>query len=56
VLLYKDAQRVIAQNAASVFLQDIIYYKAFRAGAFDGVVNYTLYVIDFASIYGIQKN
>ena len=53
---YKEAQRIIADNAASVYIQDILYYIALRAGAFAGVLNYPLYVIDFASIYGIDKN
>ena len=54
--LYREAQRVITANAASVFIQDIFYFKVFRSGAFAGVLNYPLYVIDFASIYGIEKN
>jgi peptide/nickel transport system substrate-binding protein len=56
IRLYREAQRIVAQNAASVFIQDILYFKAFRHGAYDGVLNYPLYVIDFASIYGIKKN
>ncbi|MDR0486695.1 MAG: ABC transporter substrate-binding protein [Treponema sp.] len=56
VELYREAQRIIASNAASVYLQDIFYFKVFRGGAFGGVLNYPLYVIDFASIYGIEKN
>jgi peptide/nickel transport system substrate-binding protein len=56
IRLYKDAQRIIAENAASVYIQDILYYKAFRKGAFAGVLNYPLYVVDFAPIYRIQKN
>jgi peptide/nickel transport system substrate-binding protein len=50
--LYKEAQRIISANAASVYIQDIFYCKAFRKGKFAGVINYPLYVIDFASIYG----
>ena len=56
IRLYKDAQRVITQDAANVYIQDILYFRAFRGGAFGGVLNYPLYVIDFASIYGIDKN
>jgi len=56
IQLYKEAQRVITQDAANVFIQDILYPKAFRGGAFAGVLSYPLYVTDFASIYGIQKN
>jgi len=56
IQLYKDAQRVITGDAANVYIQDIFYYRAFRSGAYSGVLNYPLYVIDFASIYGIDKN
>jgi len=56
IQLYKEAQRVITQDAANVFIQDILYPKAFRGGAFGGVLSYPLYVTDFSSIYGIQKN
>jgi len=52
IALYKEAQRVISDNAASVYIQDILEFKAFRAGAYDGVLNYPLYVSDFASMYG----
>ena len=51
ISLYKEAQRIVSNNAASVFIQDIIGFKAFAGGRFGGVVNYPLYVIDFASIY-----
>jgi peptide/nickel transport system substrate-binding protein len=53
--LYREAQRIISDNAASVYIQDIFYFMAFRGGAYAGAVNYPLYVIDFASIYGIEK-
>jgi peptide/nickel transport system substrate-binding protein len=56
IRLYKEAQRVITQDAANVYIQDIFYYRAFRKDAFGGVLNYPLYVIDFASIYGTGKN
>ena len=49
--LYKEAQRIISENAASVYIQDIFSFKAFKAGQFDGILNYPLYVIDFATIY-----
>jgi peptide/nickel transport system substrate-binding protein len=54
--LYKDAQRIITENAASVFIQDILYYKVFRSNAFAGVKNYPLLVVDFSSIYRIWNN
>jgi peptide/nickel transport system substrate-binding protein len=54
--LYKDAQRIITENAASVFIQDILYYKVFRSDTFAGVKNYPLLVVDFSSIYRIRNN
>ncbi|MCL2007884.1 MAG: ABC transporter substrate-binding protein [Treponema sp.] len=49
--LYREAQRIISENAASVFIQDILGFRAFSSGRFGGVLSYPLYVIDFASIY-----
>jgi peptide/nickel transport system substrate-binding protein len=51
---YKNAQRVIVENAASVYIQDIFYSKVFSGGLFEGDLNYPLYVIDFASFYRIK--
>ncbi|MCL2810175.1 MAG: ABC transporter substrate-binding protein, partial [Treponema sp.] len=45
--LYKNAQRIIAENAASLYIQDILYFIALKGGAFGGVLDYPLYVIDF---------
>lgn len=56
IRIYKEAQRVVSENAASVFIQDILYYKAFRKGVFAGVLNYPLLIVDFAAIYRIDKN
>jgi peptide/nickel transport system substrate-binding protein len=52
ISLYKEAQRLISDSAASVYIQDIMSFKAFRTGAYGGVLNYPLSVIDFASMYG----
>ena len=51
ISLYKEAQRIISENAAGVFIQDILGFRAFTSGRFGGVVNYPLFVIDFASMY-----
>ena len=51
IALYKEAQQLISENAASVFIQDIVGFKVFTKGRFDGIKNYPLYIIDFASIY-----
>jgi peptide/nickel transport system substrate-binding protein len=53
--LFREAQQIISANAASVYIQDIFYFKAFRSGTYGGVLNYPLYVIDFASMYGTVK-
>ncbi|MDR0495932.1 MAG: ABC transporter substrate-binding protein, partial [Treponema sp.] len=52
IALYKEAQKIISADAASVYIQDIMGFKVFRAGVYGGVLNYPLYVIDFASMYG----
>ena len=49
--LYGECQRIISESAASVFIQDILAFRAFTAGRFGGVVNYPIYVIDFALIF-----
>ena len=51
ISLYKEAQRIISENAASVYIQDILGFMAFTKGRFGGMLNYPLYVIDFASMY-----
>jgi peptide/nickel transport system substrate-binding protein len=51
IALYKEAQRVISGEAASVYIQDILGFKVFPRGRYGGIVNYPLYVIDFASMY-----
>ena len=51
IALYREAQRIISDNAASVYIQDILGFRAFSAGRFGGTVNYPLYVIDFAPMY-----
>jgi peptide/nickel transport system substrate-binding protein len=56
ISLYKETQRIIAENAASVYIQDILGFVALRSGMFGGVLNHPLYVIDFSSIYRITSN
>jgi peptide/nickel transport system substrate-binding protein len=50
IRLYKDAQKMISDEAPAVFIQDIFAFKVF-SGGFRGAVNYPLYVIDFSTIY-----
>jgi peptide/nickel transport system substrate-binding protein len=50
VSLYREAQRVISREAASVFIQDIVGFRVFTGGNFSGIINYPLSVIDFAAI------
>ena len=51
ISLYMQAQEVISENAASVYIQDILGFWVFTAGRFGGVMNYPLYIIDFSTIY-----
>ncbi|MCL2721699.1 MAG: ABC transporter substrate-binding protein [Treponema sp.] len=53
--LYKEAQQIILRNAASVYLQDILYFTALRGGKFGGVLDYPIYIIDFASIHSTRE-
>jgi peptide/nickel transport system substrate-binding protein len=48
--LYKEAQNIISEYAASVYIQDIMSFKVFASG-FAGAVNYPLNVVDFSTIY-----
>jgi peptide/nickel transport system substrate-binding protein len=52
--LYREAQRIISENAAGVYIQDIIGFQVFPRGKFRGVLNYPLYAIDLASVYRIR--
>ena len=49
--LYKEAQRIISENAAGVFIQDILGFRVFPRGRFGGVVNFPLHVMDFSLMY-----
>jgi peptide/nickel transport system substrate-binding protein len=55
IALYKEAQLIISADAASVYIQDILGFRALRTGAYDGVLNYPLYVNDFAAMYPAKK-
>jgi peptide/nickel transport system substrate-binding protein len=50
IALYREAQKIISDNAASVYIQDIYSFRAFPRGLYTGVLSYPLYVTDFASI------
>ncbi|MDR3248734.1 MAG: ABC transporter substrate-binding protein [Treponema sp.] len=50
IALYRDAQKIISDSAASVYIQDIYGFKVFPRGRYSNLLNYPLYVIDFASI------
>ncbi|MDR0878823.1 MAG: ABC transporter substrate-binding protein, partial [Treponema sp.] len=54
IALYKEAQRIISDEAAGVYIQDIQGFKAFRKNSFRGAVSYPLYIVDFAPIYRIK--
>jgi peptide/nickel transport system substrate-binding protein len=48
--LYREAQTIISENAASVYIQDIMSFKVFVSG-FAGAVNYPFNAVDFSTIY-----
>jgi peptide/nickel transport system substrate-binding protein len=50
ITLYKQAQRILSEEASSVYIQDIIGFRAFPKNS-GGFVSYPLYVLDFAPIY-----
>jgi peptide/nickel transport system substrate-binding protein len=52
--LYKDMQRVLSDDAASVFICDISSAKAFRKGI-KGFQQYPLYVFDASTLYMEEK-
>jgi peptide/nickel transport system substrate-binding protein len=50
IALYREAQQIISDNAASVYIQDIYSFRAFPKGRYTNVLSYPLFVTDFASI------
>jgi peptide/nickel transport system substrate-binding protein len=50
IALYREAQQIISDNAAAVYIQDIYSFRAFPKGRYTNVLNYPLFVTDFASI------
>jgi peptide/nickel transport system substrate-binding protein len=53
ISLYLRLQKNLVDEAASVYIQDIIGYKVFPKN-FAGFVSYPLYVFDFAPIYQMR--
>lgn len=53
--LYKQAQKIIVEDAASFYIQDILHFKTLKGWTYGGVLNYPLNVIDFASMFKIQN-
>ena len=51
ITLYREAQKIISDNAAGVYIQDMLGFRVFPAGVYGGILSYPLYVTDFASIY-----
>jgi peptide/nickel transport system substrate-binding protein len=50
IALYKEAQKIISDEAASVYIQDIIGYTAWPKN-YAGFVHYPLYTSDFSTVY-----
>ncbi|GHU10945.1 diguanylate phosphodiesterase [Spirochaetia bacterium] len=51
--LYRQMQKIMSDEAASVFIQDIEGFYALPKN-FGGLVNYPLYVIDFSTVYQLR--
>jgi peptide/nickel transport system substrate-binding protein len=51
IAFYKEAQRALAAEAGSVFIQDIKSFTVLTGGRYAGVTHYPIYVTDFANIY-----
>ncbi|MDR3160858.1 MAG: ABC transporter substrate-binding protein [Spirochaetaceae bacterium] len=49
--LYREAQRIVSEHAASVYIQDIWGFQVFPRGRYGGVVNYPLYAVDFSTMF-----
>ncbi|MDR3146671.1 MAG: ABC transporter substrate-binding protein [Treponema sp.] len=50
IRLFKEAQRIVSEEAASVYIQDILGFRAFVKG-YAGAISYPLYVFDLSTIY-----
>ena len=50
IRLYREAQKMISDQAPAVFIQDIYAFQVF-SGGFRGALTYPLYVLDFSTIY-----
>lgn len=53
ISLYKDCQRILTEDAANVYIQDLANLVAVRDG-FDGYEFYPLYVQDMAKVYAVE--
>ncbi|MDR1972252.1 MAG: ABC transporter substrate-binding protein [Treponema sp.] len=50
IALYREAQQIVSDQAAGVYIQDIYSFRAFPRGRYTAPPDYPLYVTDFASI------
>ena len=53
VELYKQAQRILAEDASNVYLQDPCDFVAVRKGL-EGYVFYPIYVMDLAGVHFVE--
>lgn len=54
IRLFKEAQKVLSDEAASVFIQDIADFMVYNK-KFAGYVNYPLYATDYSAIYQVAE-
>ncbi len=53
VALFKEAQQILSDEAASVYIQDMASISVYNKG-FDGFCSYPLYANDFSAIYAVK--
>ena len=53
IAFFKDCQKALTEEAASVYIQDISNILVYN-NRFDGYAGYPLYAVDFAVIYQVQ--
>ncbi|MFU0827360.1 MAG: ABC-type dipeptide transport system periplasmic component [Lachnoclostridium sp.] len=54
IRLFKEAQKILSEEAASVFIQDIAGFMVYNKN-YAGYTNYPLYATDYSSIYRVAK-
>jgi peptide/nickel transport system substrate-binding protein len=51
---YKEAQRILSDEAVSVYIQATWGFRVFPKGRFAGLLHYPLFVLDFSTVYPLN--